>query len=157
MGFGRTHGGYDTFTDSCQDSGFSGAAHQAFQIGSHGNSGLNQKLDTILRHRRYIGGFDYLGIYAHLYCFQNVTARQVDGSRFFKGKLDSRSFRCYQGIDHIIHISACQIVRFQLIYSQVQACLPRFDKRNDDTGRNHTPQLHSYQVENTDFNVRSHG
>ena len=74
MGLCGTNGSYDAFTDSCQNCRFAGAAHQAFQIRSYGYSCFYKKFNTILCHSRYIGGFDDLGIYAHFYSFQDVTA-----------------------------------------------------------------------------------
>ena len=155
MGLCGTNGSYDAFTDSCQNCRFAGAAHQAFQIRSYGYSCFYKKFNTILCHSRYIGGFDDLGIYAHFYSFQDVTACQVDSRRLFKRKLYARPFRCNQCINHIVHVAACQIMGFQLVYPQIHACLSGLNQRKHDTGRNHTPQLHTDKVENADFYVSS--
>ena len=46
---------------------------------------------------------------------------------------------------------------FQLVYPQIHTGLPGLDEGDHNTGGNHTAQLHSYQVEDTDFNICGQG
>ena len=145
-----------------------GAANQALNIGAYGDAGLGAEFDTVLRdggdHRR----FNDFGGNAHLYSLENITAGKVDGAGFFKSHFDIGALRGDQSIDDTIHITAGQVVRFQLGDRQVQAGFigfdqgvnqalgldaadPHTDQRTDGyvhaAGQGGNPQAHGHKVQ----------
>ena len=88
MVLGRTDRGYDTFAYTGQYRVFTGTAHQLADIGTYGDAGFGDQLDTVLGygcHRRCVNDFR---IDRHLYRFEHVTSGQVNGCCHLEGQVN---------------------------------------------------------------------
>ena len=61
-----------------------------------------------------------------------------------------------EGIHHLVHIPACQIMRFQLVDGHIQSRLVRLDERQDDLPRRNAAHAHSHKCHDAHMDIGRH-
>ena len=157
MGFAGTNGGYDAFTDAGDDGFLTGAANQAFDVGTDSDAGLGAQLDAILGDSRDHGRFDDLGSNAHLHGLQHVAASKVDGGSLFKGHHNIGTLSGDERVDHAVHVAAGQVVRFELGQGHFQTCLASLDQGIYQTFGLNAAQAHTNERGDAHMHTGGHG
>ena len=121
--------GYNAFADTRNNRCFAGTAYQAVNVGAHGYACLYLQLNAVLGNSAYYRSFDNLGVNAHLHSLQHITACQVNGTATLKAQLNLRSVGSNQSINNAVYVTACQIMRLQLVNINIKACLIRLNQR----------------------------
>ena len=88
MVLGRTDRRNDTLAYTRKHGILTGTTYKAFDVGTHGNTGNGNELDTILCHSRNVWSIYNLWVNRHLHGLEHVTACKVDGSRHLERQLD---------------------------------------------------------------------
>ena len=85
-----TDGGYNTFTDPCEDRILTGTTNELLNIGTDGDPGNGDQLDTVGCHCCYFRSSDHLRIYGNLHGFKYITACKIDGRSLLECQIDIR-------------------------------------------------------------------
>src|SRR5699024_3883910 len=93
----------------------------------------------------------------HLNGFQHVPARQVDGGGPFKFQVDVGPLGGDQGVDHPVHVAACQVMGLQLVDGQIDAGFGGLNQGHNDLGGDYPPQAHTNQGADAYVDVGRHG
>ena len=153
MALRRAAGRDDAFADARNDGCFPRAADETIDIRPHGHPRPDFELNSVLgdsgNHRR----LDDFRIDAHLHGLEHVSSGQIDGGRLLKRQRDLRPMRRNQSIDDIVHVSAGQIMRFELIHVKSQPRLRPFDERQNNHRGRHAPDAHPNQIEKGNMDI----
>ena len=148
---------YNAFADTRNNRCFAGTAYQAVNVGTHGYACLYLQLNAVLGNSAYYRSFDNLGVNAHLHSLQHIASRKVNGTATLKAQLNLRSVGSNQSINNAVNVTACQIMRLQLVDIYVKTCLIRLNQRQHNLRRGHTAQAHTDEVEDAYINTGGNG
>ena len=150
MHFRRTDGSDNAFAYPGDDRSLTRAADQSFNIRAYRNPCLDPQFNTILGYRADHRRFNHFRINAHLHCFQHITPGQINRTGPFKSQRNLCPMSRNQRVNHTIHITAGQIMGFQLVGIHVQPRLICLNQRQHDLIRRYPAQPHPYQIKNAD-------
>ena len=123
MAGGRTDRSHDAFADTGKDCLLAGAADKLLDVGTHGDAGLGDKLDTVFGngcHRRRVND---LGVDRCLHSLEHVAAGEVDSRGGLEVKVHVSLVGTDKGVDDTADMAACQIVGLQVVLFQLQTSL----------------------------------
>ena len=157
MVFCCTYGRDDALTDTGDDGGLGRTAHQAFQVGAHGDARLDLQLDAVAGHAVdgglaafATGHINDLGIDRGLHRIQHIAAGQINGA----GGIERQRNGGLRGIDHRPHhaddVTLGHVMGLKFIGGDFDAGLFGGDARRDDDARIHLAKTHHEELEEID-------
>src|SRR5690606_3301290 len=142
MRLGTADGGYDALAHPGYDSCFACTSYEPFEVRPDSDTRLDEQFYTVLRHCRYVRRFDHLGVDTHFHGFQYIPACKIDGGGPGERKIHVGPVGGDQGIYHLVHVPACQVVRFQLFDADIKPGFPRLYQRQYDLAGDYSPEPH---------------
>ena len=144
---------HDAFADTCNDRRFPCTANEAVNVRTYRDTRLDLQLDAVRRHGRDNRRLDDLRIDTHLHCVEHIAPREVNCRCALEWEGDLRAMRRDQRIHHLVHITACEIVRLELVDAHIQPRLIRLDERQNNAARRNAAQAHPDQRDNADRDI----
>ena len=142
------------------DGFFRRTADELREVGPHGHTGLHAHFNAILGDRREtagraamrIGTINHARTNAGVHRFERVATREIDGGRLIEIEFDTGALRGDQRADHVHHIAAGQVVRFQpgrgdAPLADIEPRLIGHDFRLHDDARRHLAKAHPHRTE----------